>query len=303
MHINVEQGIMNPKNEKRGKKVQKNNLFLKWKELDKQKRILFIGIIICIAVLFTAIVLILHSRSLKEKKAIQAAVIKLEQLEKQGVDDITNQIRELEEMEQKAERDKILAERAEKVEAFKQNQEVLDNTQIKKAFQDTVILGDSIAEAISSYDFLGTDVVLYKRGVSIGKADELIDRAIALNPKCVFMEFGMNDLLYYSGDAKAFGKDYRKKIEKIQAALPNAEIYINGVLPIQQSAINKQPDLGKYQEFNQELMTMCKEMSLTFIDNTFLVEGHDELYEQDGKHLVKSYYPKWLTHMSLMAGI
>ncbi|MFQ7551101.1 MAG: hypothetical protein ACLRMZ_13275 [Blautia marasmi] len=42
--------------------------------------------------------------------------------------------------------------------------EVRDTVELKRAFQNAVILGDSFSESIVEYGFLDTDAVLYKRG-------------------------------------------------------------------------------------------------------------------------------------------
>ncbi len=78
-------------------------------------------------------------------------------------------------------------------------------------------------------------------------------------------------------------------------------IYINSILPIQQSAIDQSPALAYYDSFNQALRDFCDEMGCTFIDDTFLVD--ESMYEPDGEHMVYNYYPKWLTYMAERAGL
>ena len=111
------------------------------------------------------------------------------------------------------------------------------------------------------------------------------------------MSFGANDLEIYNGNADA----YRVKIELIQKSLPNTPIYINSILPIEQSAINASPALAYYDSFNQALKAFCEETGCTFIDDTFLVD--ESMYEPDGEHMVYNYYPKWLTYMAERAGL
>lgn len=43
--------------------------------------------------------------------------------------------------------------------------------------------------------------------------------------------------------------------------------------------------------FNEALQAMCEEDGYTFVDCTFLIEGKDGIYEPDGIHVIKSYYP------------
>mgnify|MGYP002230555209 CR=1 FL=1 len=114
--------------------------------------------------------------------------------------------------------------------------------------------------------------------------------------KRIFLSFGANDLEIYNGDSSAFIDAYRVKVKQIQNALPDTAIYINSILPIQQSAIDQSPALAYYDSFNQALRDFCDEMGCTFIDDTFLVD--ESMYEPDGEHMVYNYYPKWLTYMA-----
>ena len=119
--------------------------------------------------------------------------------------------------------------------------------------------------------------------------------------KRFFLAFGANDLEIYNGDSSAFIDAYRVKVKQIQNALPDTAIYINSILPIQQSAIDQNPALAYYDSFNQALRDFCDEMGCTFIDDTFLVD--ESMYEPDGEHMVYNYYPKWLTYMAERAGL
>ena len=167
--------------------------------------------------------------------------------------------------------------------------------------EGTVIVGDSITESIAEYGFLDTSIVVAKLGLRIDDADDQINTAISLNPSVFFLSFGANDLEIYNGDSSAFIDAYRVKVKQIQNALPDTAIYINSILPIQQSAIDQNPALAYYDSFNQALRDFCDEMGCTFIDDTFLVD--ESMYEPDGEHMVYNYYPKWLTYMAERAGL
>lgn len=181
--------------------------------------------------------------------------------------------------------------------------EVLSDIEIKQAFQGTVILGDSITESIMEYGFLNTDVVISKRGLSVAFADEQFETAIGLHPSTIFTTFGANDLEIYESDASAFKESYRKQIQKLKDALPDTPIYINCILPILPSTIEQVPALGYYPEYNQVLKELCEEMDCTFIDSAFIIENDESMYEPDGEHVVRDFYPKWLTFMAESAGL
>ena len=144
---------------------------------------------------------------------------------------------------------------------------LLSDVEIRQVFAGNVIIGDSITESIVEYGYLDTDVVVSKRGLNVGAADDQISTAIALNPSHVFMAFGSNDLEIYGSASSEFIDAYRTQIKKIQTALPD-------------------------------------EMGCTFIDNsTIVTDSSENLYEPDGEHVIQDYYPKWLTNMAQIAGL
>ena len=153
---------------------------------------------------------------------------------------------------------------------------LLSDVEIRQVFAGNVIIGDSITESIVEYGYLDTDVVVSKRGLNVGAADDQISTAIALNPSHVFMAFGSNDLEIYGSASSEFIDAYRTQIKKIQTALPDVPIYIK----------------------------LCQEMGCTFIDNsTIVTDSSENLYEPDGEHVIQDYYPKWLTNMAQIAGL
>ena len=158
-------------------------------------------------------------------------------------------------------------------------------------------------------------MVVSKRGLNVGAADDQISTAIALNPSHVFMAFGIlnvyvfisrhvPDLEIYGSASSEFIDAYRTQIKKIQTALPDVPIYINCILPITDEAIAQTPDLGYYPDYNEGLIKLCQEMGCTFIDNsTIVTDSSENLYEPDGEHVIQDYYPKWLTNMAQIAGL
>ena len=86
---------------------------------------------------------------------------------------------------------------------------LLSDVEIRQVFAGNVIIGDSITESIVEYGYLDTDVVVSKRGLNVGAADDQISTAIALNPSHVFMAFGSNDLEIYGSASSEFIDAYR----------------------------------------------------------------------------------------------
>ncbi|MDD3337967.1 MAG: GDSL-type esterase/lipase family protein [Lachnospiraceae bacterium] len=175
---------------------------------------------------------------------------------------------------------------------------VRDLSELRPIFKESIIAGDSIVEDIKAYSYLSEERLVYKRGVSVAFPGDMTERIIAKKPKYVFLTFGLNDLSSEPDDSDAFVKGYSAFVDEVQVALPDTKIFVNSILPIQQFAIDAEPDLAAQPDFNKALQAMCETKGIHFIDNTTLIEGHDELYTFDGMHPEPEYYPMWLTHMA-----
>lgn len=168
-------------------------------------------------------------------------------------------------------------------------------------FRDAVVMGDSIASGLSVYEVLNEENVVADIGISIDAADDAVSRAAGLNPKYVFLAYGENDVEATGGNAEIFGRQYRVLLDKVKTAMPEAKIYVNGILPVKQKEIDRQPFYAELPSYNEELKTICEEENLPFIDNTSLVK--EEFYEPDGVHMGMEYYPLWTAHMAEVAGL
>ena len=177
-----------------------------------------------------------------------------------------------------------------------------DTVELKRAFQNAVILGDSFSESIVEYGFLDTDVVLYKRGLSVSQADDLVDNAISLRPSAVFFVFGTTTWKSVKGTAKSLLRHTAPDRAAERRASGCCSLYQ------QHSARNQRGCEGDAsyaycEAFNEALQAMCEEDGYTFVDCTFLIEGKDGIYEPDGIHVIKSYYPAWLSYLADTAGL
>lgn len=232
----------------------------------------------------------------------QKTIERLQRLEAEDISITEKRLQVLQKNAVSSTDNKVLGNQAD-VQSSIENGNILDNVSIRQKFQNTVIIGDSITESISGYGYLDTDVVVAQLGLSIKAADDHIATAISLAPSTIFMSFGANDLEIYVGDVESFIAAYKTQIEKIKSALPDTTIYINSILPILPSAIEQIPALGYYLDFNKGLESLCTETGCTYLDASFLLENHEEMYEPDGEHVVMSFYPSWLTYMAEMAGL
>ena len=90
-------------------------------------------------------------------------------------------------------------------------------------------------------------------------------------------------------------------LDQIANDLPDANVFVNSIFPVQDSAIEDDPYLADIADYNTALKELCDSRSIGFIDNTDLVE--DQYFEPDGQHFRADFYPIWAEHMAEVAAL
>lgn len=173
------------------------------------------------------------------------------------------------------------------------NKGKLDNRFI---FSNSVLIGDSMAEGIVDYRILDSSNVFAKRGKRLATSEELFDQAIKASPENLFIEFGMNDIISYSGKEKPFIKEYKGIIKKLKKELPNTNLYVVSISTISPLGIKNKPSMKNFTGYNQKMKEMCKQENITFVDTTLLLDNNSG-YEFDGIHPKEPFYSNWVKLM------
>ncbi|MGN1032109.1 MAG: GDSL-type esterase/lipase family protein [Intestinibacter sp.] len=163
----------------------------------------------------------------------------------------------------------------------------------KSKFASSVIVGDSRAEGISAYGFLTQSSVVAHKGRNILNAKEKgdISTTIGLCPKNIFFTYGINDIACYS-DSTRFIEEYESIIDLVKSKLPNTNIYICSILPVQSFTLSKHPNFANIDKWNSDLQALCQKKGVTYLDANGIVEQSD--YEQDGIHFKVNFQKKWM---------
>ena len=90
-------------------------------------------------------------------------------------------------------------------------------------------------------------------------------------------------------------------IEKFMELSPSTKIYVNSISKPSESRIGSGGYFYKWQDFNQAIEEMCGRIGAEYIDNTYILIEHPDLYAGDGIHVSSDYYPYWLMHMASQA--
>lgn len=160
-------------------------------------------------------------------------------------------------------------------------------------FDDTVILGDSRAEAIVEWGFLPSERVYAQKGASVKYAAEGVDTVASLYPDNLLFTYGVNDVDGNWDEVSKFIKAYEELIQAYKEKLPDANIFLCSVIPVMPSAIEEDPNYEKIPEYTQAIRELCEKNGYFFIDCDVLYDDHKELYEKEGVHFLKDMNPIW----------
>lgn len=177
-------------------------------------------------------------------------------------------------------------------------------------FQDAVILGDSRSVGFFYYGFVDDSRDLTGTGDTILDLPGKLDALEAMNPRYIYLCYGLNDLkIGHWASVDAHITDYIDRINRIRQRLPEAVVIVSSVLPyVDQSAGSDDPNavkpanklteaevrrLGNIPQWNAAMAEACREFGLIFVDNSAICDEHQNLWEPDGIHVKKSFYPYW----------
>lgn len=162
-------------------------------------------------------------------------------------------------------------------------------------FKDTVVMGDSRAVGFWYYHYLDRSRVLADGGHNIRRILPQLDALKALSPKTVILCYGLNDTgVGFWKTPEAYATEYMQIIDRIRAELPDTRIVVSSILPASQAAINdRAPSWAKIPAFSAEVGARCADHGAVYADNTAAVGLHFDLWDPDGVHVKKAFYPYW----------
>ena len=183
-------------------------------------------------------------------------------------------------------------------------------------FADAAFIGDSRTDGFMIYSGIGCGKNLTSNGLSIFKLKEkkalTIDgkkytllEALALEQYGkVYLSLGVNELGY--NNDKGFYQSYCDAIETIRQLQPNAVIYIQGLIPINEGVI-AQTGGSRYltnehlRVYNDLMRKAAQEEGVVFLDlYSEFVDANGELpadASKDGVHLRGAWCRQWLAYL------
>ena len=177
----------------------------------------------------------------------------------------------------------------------------LENGEIDvwSCFENSVLLGDSRGVGFSFYNWLPENRVFAEGGATIRHLKQNLSRLTELQPDNLFLCYGLNDVsIGYWPSPEDYVEEFREIIRETQEALPGVTIYISSILPAQEIAFETEGSWRRIPEYSSAVEAMCEDLDgVCFVNNDALAEEKADLYDPDGIHLRREFYPYWATNM------
>jgi len=178
--------------------------------------------------------------------------------------------------------------------------QTLEDDGVWDQFDKYVFLGDSRVVGFNVFGFLPAERVLAEQGDTILAISDRMEAMKELEPSYIFISYGINDIgIGFWQTAGEYADAFSEEIDDLRKEFPDAQIYVNSIIPATDEAVEGVSIWGKIPEYSDALKKMCAEKGIPFIDNTKLIEEHKELYAGDGVHLLAEFYPYWAENQLL----
>ena len=166
---------------------------------------------------------------------------------------------------------------------------------------EIIFVGDSFID-FAEWSELFNNAKIKNRGIAGDRTDGVLQRLneiLSSTPKKIFIMIGYNDL---SKGRKMpdILRNFTKIIENIKKNSPKTEIYIQSVLPVNNSIYKGIVDNRDIINLNDQLAKICELNGAVYIDlfSAFCDENNqlmEEFASNDGLHLNGKAYLKWKT--------
>lgn len=162
-----------------------------------------------------------------------------------------------------------------------------------------LFLGDSLTDEGEWVELLGNTNII-NRGISGDTTRRILNRLdtiIQTKPKQIFLMIGINDFVNEKKSIEQVLDKYKIILEELQNKIPQTEVFIQSVLPVNNNLTYFLQDNQKVIKFNLKLQELATEFNYQYIDVfSHLADSENQLdvkYTTDGVHLNGKAYLIW----------
>lgn len=170
---------------------------------------------------------------------------------------------------------------------------------LTKSNDSIVFLGDSITDEGEWVELLENKHIL-NRGISGDTTRRILNRLDAIiqtKPKQIFLMVGINDFVNEKKSIEEVSSKYKIILEEFQNKIPQTQVFIQSVLPVNNNLTYFLENNQKVIKFNFKLQELATEFNYQYIDVfSHLADSENQLdvqYTTDGVHLNGKAYVIW----------
>ncbi len=166
-----------------------------------------------------------------------------------------------------------------------------------------IFLGDSITDEGEWSELLRSSNInsnVLNRGISGDTTDRILQRIdviIETQPKQIFLMVGINDLAMMNKSVNKVVDKYKQILIKFKNVIPDTQVFIQSVLPVNQNIYLYWEDNQKIVNLNSKLTGLAAEFNYQYIDiHSYFIDAEKQLdakYTADGLHLNGKAYLLW----------
>lgn len=167
---------------------------------------------------------------------------------------------------------------------------------------DLVFVGDSITGRFEWSEYY-TDYTVANRGIDSDITEGVyhrLDNIVSLSPKKIFLMIGINDIGRGIPSSSTM-YHYENIVDELTTALPDCEIYLQSVLPVNHSTGISNETV---QALNEEIRQLADQKGLTYLDiySEVVTADNNFTYTVDGVHLTGEGYAVWTSVLDDVLG-
>jgi len=161
-------------------------------------------------------------------------------------------------------------------------------------FKDYCIMGDSRAVGFWYHGYLDKGRCIADGGHTIRDITANMDKLVEMNPGYIYLCYGLNDSsIGYWDSADQYVGEYMQIVREIKRRLPNAVVVVSSILPARDPAFERTKKWYAIPEWSAALEKACQENGVLFAKCDSLADKYPNLWDPDGIHFRKEFYPYW----------
>ena len=160
---------------------------------------------------------------------------------------------------------------------------------------NAVFMGDSRVMGFYMNDLMYESHIIADGGATIHDVPAGYETLTMLQPGLVVLAYGINDMNTKDlwPDLDSYITEVNQIMEELTQLLPDAYIYLQSIIPVNEVGIENSPMWAHVPEWNAAIKANCEEHGWRYMDIADFVYEHEDVYDSDGVHFQIPVYQWW----------